>query len=239
MGTTSGLAPHRGRSQGSEHLTCLAGDHLFRRFSAGIFALIGLLLACGTIHPVASPSVQLSPDQQALMVTLADPAIPSQITLKNLPSESTIAPGLYFRPKRFGLVQVSPDGRFAAFSTVDHHTLVGLLDLTTIAVQEIGVVTEGEVLNFHWTADSRVFLYDYLPASGYQRVRGYDLQSREGLVLPPAEHHSATHLAFERWGSQPREVILSTKDGHTEGPQTTTVRLISSKQLVPPSRPRQ
>ena len=187
--------------------------------------------------PVNFSSVKLSQDQQALVLTSADPAIPGRLTVKHLPTESTIAPGLYFSPKRFGLVQVSPDGRFAVFSTVDHHTLVGLLDLAAMAVREIDVITEGEVLSFHWAVDGRLFVYDYLPASGSQRVRGYDVQSGEGLVVPRAVHSAATSLAFEQWGSRPREVILRTRIRHTDETQTITVTLISSKQLAPTPKP--
>jgi hypothetical protein len=189
--------------------------------------------------PIDASSVKPSPDQQALVITSANQVVPSQFTLKHLPAESTIAPGLYFRPKRFGLVRVSPDGRFAAFSTVDHHTLVGLLNLTTMAVQEVDVVTEGEVLSFHWAPDGHTLIYDYLPASGYQRVRGYDVKSGEGLVVPRTEYRPATHLAFEQWGPQPREVILSTRDRRTDEPKTTTVRLIPSPLLVHPPKLRQ
>jgi hypothetical protein len=199
----------------------------------------GCLLACSTLTPVDSSSVKRSPDQQALVITSANQGVPSQFTLKHLPTESMIAPGLYFRPKRFGLLQVSPDGRFAAFSTVDHHTLVGLLNLTTMAVQEIDVVTEGEVLSFHWAPDGRTLMYDYLPASGYQRVRGYDVQSGEGLVVPRTEYRHDTHLAFEQWGAPPREVILSTKDGHVNKPQTITIRLIPNPRLVPTPKSKQ
>lgn len=103
--------------------------------SAGILAISGCLLACNPAPLVNPSSVNLSSDQQALVITSVDPALSDQFTLKHLPTESKVAPGLYFHPKRFDLVQVSPDGRFAAFSTMDHHTLVGLLNLGTMAAQ--------------------------------------------------------------------------------------------------------
>ena len=202
--------------------------------SAGILIFSGCLLACSPVSPVTPSSIKLSSDQQALILTSVDPAIPSRFTVKHLPTESKIAPGLYFRPKRFGLVQASPDGRFAAFSTVDHHTLVGLLDLATMAAWEIDVITEGEVLTFHWAVDGRLLVYDYRPASGSQRIRGYDVQSGERLGIPRTEHSPAIHLAFEQWGSQPREVLISTRERHTDKPQITTATLISSTPLAPP-----
>ncbi|HRI37269.1 MAG TPA: hypothetical protein PLO50_01805 [Nitrospira sp.] len=177
--------------------------------------------------------MNLSSDQQALVITSVDPAISHQFTVKHLPTESKIAPGLYFHPKRFDLVQVSPDGRFAAFSTMDHHTLVGLLDLGTMAAQEIDVVTEGEVLNFHWATDGQVLVYDYLPARGSQHIRGYDVQSGEKLAIPHTEHGSDANLVFEQWGSQPREVIVSMRNRYTGESRTTTIKLISITQLPP------
>ena len=209
--------------------------HCPGRWSAtGLLVFTGCLLStCSPVLPVNPSSVTLSPDQQAFVITSGDPAIPDRFTLKHLPTESAIAPGLYFRPKRFGLVRVSPDGRLAAFSTVDHHTLVGLLDLGTMAAQEIDVVTEGEVLSFHWANDGQVLVYDYLPASGSQRIRGYDVQSGERLGIPHTEHSSDVNLVFEQWGSQPREVIVSMRNRHKGESRTTTITLISITQLAP------
>ncbi len=238
MGTIFGLVRQRGPSLDSERRALAKPGCPYRWPSVNIFVYTGCLLACSTVTPVTSPPVNLSPDQQTLVITSADPTAPRRFTLESLPPESTIAPGLYFRPKRFGLVQVSPNGRYAAFSTVDHHTLVGLLDLSTMVVQEIDVVTEGEVLNFHWAPDSHLFLYDYRPASGYQRVRGYDLQSGEGLVVSRTHYRSATHLAFAEWGFEPREVILSMKERPTDEPRTTRVMLISRNQPDSFSKPR-
>jgi WD40 repeat protein len=208
--------------------------------AAGLLVFTGCLLStCSPVLPVNPSSVTLSPDQQALVITSGDPVIPDRFTLKHLPTESAIAPGLYFRPKRFGLVRVSPDGRLAAFSTVDHHTLVGLLDLATMATREIDVITEGEVLTFHWAPDGHLFVYDYLPANGYHRVRGYDVQSGERLVVPRTEHRVSSHLTFEQWGSQPREVIVGMREQHSDEPRTITVNLIASTQLAPLPKPRQ
>jgi hypothetical protein len=239
MGTTSGPVRQRSPSLDSERPTRPMAHCPGRWSSAGILVLSGCLLACNLVPPVNPSSVNLSSDQQALVITSVDPAISERFTVKHLPTESKIAPGLYFHPKRFDLVQVSPDGRFAAFSTADHHTLVGLLNLATMAVQEIDVVTEGEVLSFHWTANGRMFVYDYLPASGSQRVRGYDLQSGERLAIPHTEHGSDTHLAFEQWGSQPREAIVSTRNRHTDEPGSTTIKLVSITQLAPGPKSRQ
>ena len=90
------------------------------------------------------------------------------------------------------------------------------------------------VLNFHWAVDGHLFVYDYLPASGSQRIRGYDVQFGKSLGAPRTEHSPAIYLAFERWGSQPCEVIVSTRGRHTDKPQTIMVKLISSTQLAPP-----
>lgn len=233
MGITSGPARQRSPSLDSERparpMTGCAG----RWSSAGILVISGCLLACNPVPLVNPSSVNLSSDQQALIITSVDPAISHQFTVKHLPTESKIAPGLYFHPKRFDLVQVSPDGRFAAFSTMDHHTLVGLLNLGTMAAQEIDVVTEGEVLNFYWATDGQVLVYDYLPASGSQRIRGYDVQSGEKLGIPHTVHGSDANLVFEQWGSQPREVIVNMRNRHTGESRTTTIKLISITQLAP------
>ena len=233
MGTTSGLVRQRSPSLDSERparpMTGCAG----RWPSAGILVISSYLLACNPVPLVNPSSVILSSDQQALVITSVDPALSDQFTVKHLPTESKIAPGLYFHPNRFDLVQVSPDGRFAAFSTMDHHTLVGLLDLRTRAAQEIDVVTEGEVLSFHWANDGQVLAYDYLPASGSQRIRGYDVQSGERLGIPHTKHGSDANLVFEQWGSQPREVVVSIRNRHNGESRTTTITLISITQLAP------
>lgn len=232
--------PQRNLSLASEQRARPMAHCRGRWSSAVSLVFTGCLLStCSPVLPVNPSSVTLSPDQQALVITSGDPAIPDRFTLKHLPTESAIAPGLYFRPKRFGLVRVSPDGRLAAFSTVDHHTLVGLLDLATMAPREIDVITEGEVLTFHWAPDSHLLVYDYLPANGYHRVRGYDVQSGERLVVPRTEHRASIQLTFEQWGSQPREVIVGMKEQHSDEPQTITVSLIASPQLAPLPKPRQ
>jgi hypothetical protein len=143
-----------------------------------------------------------------------------------LPTESTLAPGLSYHPQRFELVHVSPDGRYAAFSTVGHHNLIGLLDLATMAVREIDLVTEGDVVAFHWAADGRTLAYDYVPASGYRWVKGYDIESGKGLVVPRTERNSAIHLTFVGWGPRPHEVILGLTDGRGNIHRTETVTLI-------------
>lgn len=187
---------------------------------------MGLLLACGPRPISAYPSVQLTPDRQAILVIPSDRTTPSRVLLQNLPTESTLAPGLSYRPQGFELALVSPDGRYAAFSAAGHHNLIGLLDLATMAVREIDIVTEGDVLAFHWAADGRTLAYDYLPASGYRLVKGYDIESGEGLVVPYTERHSAVHVSFESWGPRPHEAILLVTDVHSNKRRTETVTLI-------------
>jgi hypothetical protein len=170
--------------------------------------------------------VQLAPDQQAILVIPSDRATSSQLPLQRLPTESTLAPGLFFRPQRFDQLLLSPDGRYAAFSTAGHHNLIGLLDLAAMAVREIDVVTEGDVAAFHWAADGRTLAYDYVPASGYRRVKGYDLESGERIVVPRTERTSASHVTFESWGPRPHEVILRVTDGRSNERRTETVTLI-------------
>ena len=195
----------------------------------GLLALWGLELACGTAHLSAAPSVELSSDRQVLLVRSGRQTPPARLTVRDLPTESMIAPGLFFRPQGFDHVRLSPDGRHAAFSTVDHHTLVGLLDLSTMAIQEIDVITEGEVSAFHWRGDSRMLAYDYLPASGYRRVKAYDIQAGESLFVPRDEGRAALHIRFEAWGSQRRDVVLSTLDFRTNNRQMNTVTLAPRK----------
>jgi hypothetical protein len=108
-----------------------------------------------------------------------------------------------------------------------------------MATREIDVITEGEVLTFHWASDSHLLVYDYLPAHGYHRVRGYDVQSGERLVVPRTEHRTSIHLTFEQWGSQPREVIVGMRGQHSDEPRTITVNLIASPQLAPLPKPGQ
>ena len=92
-----------------------------------------------------------------------------------------------------------------------------------MAVREIDVITEGEVVAFHWSDDGRLLVYDYLPASGYRRVKAYDLQTGERLFVPRVEGRAALHIAFEAWGPQPGEVVLSVLDIHANERQTNTV----------------
>lgn len=192
----------------------------------GLLALCGLELACGASHLSAAPSVELSSDRQVLLVRSTHQTLPAQLTLRDLPTESMVAPGLFFRPQGFGHVRLSPDGRHAAFSTVDHHTLVGLLDLSTMAIQEINIITEGEVSAFHWRGDGRALAYDYLPASGHRRLKAYDVVTGEGLVVPRGETRIAAHITFENWGPQPREVIVRITDPRTNQHRFTTVMLV-------------
>ena len=98
-----------------------------------------------------------------------------------------------------------------------------------MAVREIDVITEGEVLGFHWAIDSRTLAYDYLPASGYRRVKAYDIQTGESLVVPRNEGQTVLHITFEAWGSQPRDAVLSLLDIRTNNRQTSTVTLAPRK----------
>lgn len=198
-----------------------------RKWSAiDILAIGSLLLACGAPRLSASSSVELAPDRKALLVTSTNPAIVARLTLERLPTESTTAPGLSFRPERFDLVHASPDGRYAAFSTAGHHSLVGLLNLVTMAVREIDVVTEGEVVAFHWATDSRLLVYENLPASGYRGVKAYDVQSSEHLVVPRLGGKSPSHITFEGWGKHARELVLIMTDIRSNERETTAVTLI-------------
>jgi hypothetical protein len=170
--------------------------------------------------------VDVAPDRQTILVIPSNRATPSRLSLQSLPTESTLAPGLFYHPQRFELVRVSPDGRYAAFSAAGHHNLIGLLHLATMTVREIDLLMEGDVVAFHWAADGRTLAYDYLPASGYRRVKGYDIESGEGLVIPRTERNSATHVTFESWGPRLHEVILGVTDGRTNERWTETVTLI-------------
>jgi hypothetical protein len=190
------------------------------------FLLVWDLLACGAQPLSAFPSVDVVPDRQTILVIPSNRATPSRLSLQSLPTESTLAPGLSYHPQRFELVRVSPDGRYAAFSAVGHHNLIGLLHLATMTVREIDLLTEGDVVAFHWAADGRTLAYDYLPASGYRRVKGYDIESGEGLAIPRTERNSATHVTFESWGPRLHEVILGITDGRTNERWTETVTLI-------------
>lgn len=226
MTTTSGPEQPNSQSLDSETDARASTARRCPYSPVGLLLAMGFLLACSA-QPISTyPSVQLTPDRQAILVIHSNPVTPSQLSLQSLPSESTLAPGLSYHPQRFELVRVSPDGRYAAFSTAGHHNLIGLLDLAVMAVREIDVVTEGDVLAFHWTADGRTLAYDYVPASGYRRVKGYDIESGEGLIAPLRERHSAIHITFGKWGPQPREVILSVVDVRRNERRTETVTLI-------------
>lgn len=229
MVTTSGPEPLSGQSLDSEVFRPVrtGGRRVCSTF--GILIFSGLLLACGARTISAYPSVGLASDRQALLLTSADRSTPSRFTVQSLPTESTLAPGLYFRPRRFELVRVSPDGRYAAFSAAGHHHLVGLLDLAAMAVREIDIVTDGDVVAFHWAADGQTLAYDYVPASGYRRVKAYDVLSGEGLVVPCIEGRSAVHITFEAWGPQPREVLLNLTDVRSNERLTDIVTLIPRK----------
>ena len=189
--------------------------------------LVGnLLLACSAPPISAYPSVQLTPDRQAILVIPSDRTTPSQLPLQSFPTESTLAPGLSYHPQRFELIRVSPNGRYAVFSAAGHHNLIGLLDLETMVVREVDLLTEGDVVAFHWAADGRTLAYDYLPASGYHQVKGYDIESGEGLVVPRTERHSAAHITFDGWGPRPHEIILRITDIRSNERRTETVTLI-------------
>ncbi len=207
----------------------MSGDRQSNWSTLGILAISGVLLACATQNIPSYPTVQLTPDGQAILVTPHNQSARSPFTLQNLPAESTITPGLLFHPQRFAQVLLSPDGRHAAFSTEDHHTLVGVLDLATMAVREIDVITEGEVVAFHWSGDSRLLAYDYLPASGYRRVKAYDIQTGESLIAPRNEGQTVLHITFEAWGSQPRDLVLSVLNVRTNERRTNTVTLRPGK----------
>lgn len=104
--------------------------------------------------------------------------------------------------------------------------LVGLLDLATMKVREIDVITDGDMVAFHWTTDGRTLVYEYIPAGGYRRVKGYDLESEKGLVMPRTERNSAIHVTFESWGSGPHEVILRITDIRNNEGRTEPVTMI-------------
>ncbi len=224
MATISGPARQKGRSPASD-TTQSPPASLSRCHMVGLLILCGLELGCGTPHLSTGPSVALSSDRQVLLVS-TDQTPPARVMLQNLPTESTVAPGLFFHPQGFDQACLSPDGRHAAFSTVDHHTLIGLLDLNTMAVREVDVITEGDVSAFYWSADSRTLVYDYAPASGYRRVKAYDVETGDDLVVSHNEGKAATHISFKNWGPQPREVILSVTDVRTNERRITTVTLL-------------
>jgi hypothetical protein len=77
-----------------------------------------------------------------------------------------------------------------------------------MAVRDIDVITEGNVVAFHWSDDNRMLVNDYLPASGYQRVRAYDIQTGESLFLPRDEGKAALHITFEAIGLIPSQNLL-------------------------------
>ena len=229
MATTSGPARRNDRSPASEVDGPVGVCGRRGGSTLGILFVGAFVLACGAQTLSPYPSVDLAPDREALLLTSADQSSPSRFTVQHLPIESTIAPGLYFHPQRFDVVRVSPNRQYAAFSTAGHHTLVGLLNLTTVVAQELDVLTEGDVLAFHWSVDSRILAYDYLPASGYRRVKAYDVHSGQRLVVPQIETRSTVHITFEKWGSQPHEVILSVTDTRSNTHQTKTIELIPYK----------
>lgn len=226
MTITSGPEQPSSRSLDSETDTRVSGGARSCSTLGLLLLFGGLLLACDAQPMSAYPTVRLAPDRQAILVIPSNRTTPSQLLLKSLPTESMLAPGLSYHPQRFELVRVSPDGRYAAFSTAGHHTLVGILDLASMAVREIDVITEGDVMAFHWATDSRALAYDYIPASGYRRVKGYDIESGEGLVVPRTERNSAIHVTFESWGPLRHEVILRVTDIRSSEHRTETVTLV-------------
>ncbi|MGE0643944.1 MAG: hypothetical protein AB7P24_09745 [Nitrospira sp.] len=228
MATTSGPARQNDRFQVCD-IPQPATVGLGHSYTLGLLILCGLELGCGTPSLSAFPSVDLSSDRQVLLVTSTGQAPPARVRLQDLPSGSTIAPGIFFRPQGFDHVRLSPDRRHAAFSTVDHHALIGLLDVATMVIQEIDVITEGEVSAFHWSADSQTLVCDYTPASGYRRVKAYDVETGADLVVSHNEGKAATHISFKSWGPQPREVILSVTDVRTNKHRITAVPLLPQR----------
>lgn len=222
---TSGPEPPSNRFLDSEADTVLRAGRRARS-TIGLLLVGGLLLACSAPPISVYPSVHLAPDRQAILVIHSDRTTPSQLSIQSLPIESTLAPGLFYRPERFELVRVSPDGRYAAFSAAGHHNLIGLLDLATMAVREIDLLAEGDVVAFHWATDGRTLAYDYLPASGYRQMKGYDLEFGEGLIVPRTDRNSAIHVSFESWGARPHEVILRVVDERSKEHRAETVTLI-------------
>lgn len=171
-----------------------------RRYSDQIIRPAGaLFLGCCLMAGSPSPHAQLSEDQRRIIVS--SPAQASQfiLRLEDLPAESTIASGLTYATKQFGLVQVSPDGRRAAFSTMGHHSMVGLVNLQTEKLTEIDLIAEGDVLALHWSPDSRFMAYEILPASGYRRVKVYDAQTMSARPLDVPEGDPRVHVAFQGW----------------------------------------
>ena len=226
MTTTSGPEQPSSRFLDSETTVPISATRRHHHGSRGLLLVGGFLLACAVPSISAYPSVQLTADRQTIVVIPARGEISSRLPLQKLPTESTIAPGLSYGSQRFEQIRASPDGRYAAFSTAGHHNLIGLLDLATMAVREIDVVSEGDVMDLHWAADGRALVYDYVPATGYRRVKGYDIQSGKGLIVPRTPRNSAVHVAFEGWGPGPHEVLLRLTDGHSHDHRTETVTLI-------------
>jgi hypothetical protein len=95
-----------------------------------------------------------------------------------------------------------------------------------MAVREIDILTEGDVMAFHWAVDGRTLVYDYIPASGYRRVKGYGIESGVGLIVPRTERKAALDVTFESWGPRPHEIILRVTDRRTDERWTETVKLI-------------
>ena len=94
MTITSGPEQPSSRFLGSETDTLIrAGSRT--RSTDGLILVGVLLLACGAPHLSACPSVHLAPDRQAILVTSSDRTTPSQLSLQSLPTESTLAPGLF------------------------------------------------------------------------------------------------------------------------------------------------
>ncbi|MGC4096896.1 MAG: hypothetical protein QM706_07245 [Nitrospira sp.] len=226
MTITSGPEPPSSRFLDCESTTRVSATRRCPHCPLGLLLIGGFLLACAAPSIPAYPSVQLADDRQAIQVIPFRGAIPSHLSFQRLPTESTIAPGLSYDSQRFELVRASPDGRYAAFSTAGHHDLIGLLDLATMAVREIDVVSEGDVMALHWATDSRTLVYDYVPANGYRRIKGYDIPSGKGLIVPRTTGNSAVHVMFEGWGPGLHEVILRVTDGRSHDLRTETVTLI-------------
>lgn len=225
MAITSGPEQLNSRFPDSDTVTSIQGG-CRTHSTIGLLLAGSILLACNAPLLSAYPSVQLAADRKAILVIPSDRTTPSQLSLQDLPTESTLAPGLFYLAQRFDLVRVSPDGRYAAFSAAGHHNLIGLLDLATMAVREIDLLTEGDAVAFHWAADGRTVAYDYVPASGYGRVKGYDIESGEGLVVPRTERNAALDVTFECWGPGPHEITLRVTDRLTDERRTETVRLV-------------
>lgn len=197
-----------------------------RRLRAWSALFAGVALCgCSQSNDSISPAARISPDRQQLIIEHPGGNAPSVLSLKELPTESSVAPGLFYQPEQFGLNDVSPDGRHVALSVKGHHSMVGLLDVEHKQVREIDLVTEGDVLAFHWTADSLMLVYEIRQASGYQRVKAYDLATAARRPIPLPEGTSAANVTFQGWGVSARQLRLAVTDARTLQQKTVILDL--------------